>query len=405
MSINPTITYEEFSEWVREALNQLYDSTYLQTHPLVDVLVGRHTNGIHRSQALRRILLDAINDLRPDPSIPARSPDWRAYRILELRYVEGLSAAETMHTLALGRSQFYRDQSQVLDLLISNLWEQKLPAAAEDALQTGLHEQFPTAELERLQRQATWETLDVTQILQHLKPVLSLLADSKGVTITYQLRHEIIASRLDRIMLRQAVLNVLMFAIKQTTSYQVIVSTLANQNQIGISVTAPVDDPEMFSSTISENLLNAMQGELIVTTEPHWQVQLVWPASLTMTPILLVIDDNVTCTELYNRYLAGFNWQIIGAASGAAARHILGTIQPSIIMLDLMMPDEDGWELLMSFRADPQTRDIPIIICSVLKNGDAALALGAADYLSKPVTQDDLLRTLSKWHSAHAIPD
>ena len=107
---------------MHEALNCLYDSPYLQTHPLGNVLTGETTGTLQRSQTLRRVLLEAIQAMRPGSGVPAQSPDWRAYRILELRYIEGLSPAEVMHQLALGRSQYFREQARVLEALTVATW-------------------------------------------------------------------------------------------------------------------------------------------------------------------------------------------------------------------------------------------------------------------------------------------
>jgi Amt family ammonium transporter len=61
------------------------------------------------------------------------------------------------------------------------------------------------------------------------------------------------------------------------------------------------------------------------------------------------------------------------------------------------MPDEDGWEILMRLKSDPKSEDIPVIICSVLNEPQLGRALGAVDYLTKPVSQQALLQALAPW--------
>ena len=68
-----------------------------------------------------------------------------------------------------------------------------------------------------------------------------------------------------------------------------------------------------------------------------------------------------------------------------------------LIVLDIMMPEQDGWEVLQRLRATPETRDLPILVCSVLNEPEIAQALGASDYLIKPVTQDALLTKVERW--------
>jgi Amt family ammonium transporter len=68
---------------------------------------------------------------------------------------------------------------------------------------------------------------------------------------------------------------------------------------------------------------------------------------------------------------------------------------PGAILLDVVIPGRDGWELLLELKQLPSTRDIPVIICSVLDEPAVAIALGAAAYLQKPIDQDRLLAALN----------
>jgi CheY-like chemotaxis protein len=65
-------------------------------------------------------------------------------------------------------------------------------------------------------------------------------------------------------------------------------------------------------------------------------------------------------------------------------------LNPALITLDIMLPEQDGWQVLQALKLDPQTRDIPVLVISVLENSELALRLGAVDYLVKPVRRDDL---------------
>jgi CheY-like chemotaxis protein len=71
-------------------------------------------------------------------------------------------------------------------------------------------------------------------------------------------------------------------------------------------------------------------------------------------------------------------------------------IRPDIIVLDLMLPDVDGWQLLAELHEHPASRDIPLIVCSVVREEDLALALGATTYLPKPVQCHQLIAALDQ---------
>jgi CheY-like chemotaxis protein len=73
-------------------------------------------------------------------------------------------------------------------------------------------------------------------------------------------------------------------------------------------------------------------------------------------------------------------------------------LQPDVIILDIMIPEMDGWQVLQTLHAAPATKAIPILVCSVFYDPDLALTLGAADVLKKPVRKEDLVSALKKLH-------
>jgi CheY-like chemotaxis protein len=66
------------------------------------------------------------------------------------------------------------------------------------------------------------------------------------------------------------------------------------------------------------------------------------------------------------------------------------------ITLDVVMPNTDGWQILRTLRQDPQTREIPVVLCSIVEGLDHGLKLGAADCLQKPITRHELLESLRR---------
>lgn len=411
-------TYDQFAKWVHDALSRLYDSPYLQNHPLAEMVSGSEIGVHQRSQHLRRIVLQAIRAIRPEAGVPAQSPDWRAYRILELRYIEGLNPSEAMQELAFGRSQFFREQSRMLEVLTTRLWEEAqriYPVAVETTVpapdgsegdELGTREQLAQSEVERLAAQATWETVDLLQLLRQLGPVIDPLARSKGVTVAYQLDDQLHIANADRVLLRQAMLNVIGYALDVAAGAKVTLGSFHNQREQGIVINA--HKPATHEANIANEqrqdadlevcrgVMRVMGGSLSLDEQrDQWQARLVWPA--TVQHVLLLIDDNEGFADLFRRYLAGEPWRLIHAPDGSTARQIMAEGVPTVIALDVMMPKEDGWEILIALRNDPTTRDIPVVICSVMNEPHMAEALGAQAYLTKPVTQLALLRTLRRW--------
>jgi CheY-like chemotaxis protein len=87
---------------------------------------------------------------------------------------------------------------------------------------------------------------------------------------------------------------------------------------------------------------------------------------------------------------------VVGAKDGAPALRLAAELQPRLITIDVMMPNLDGWEVLQRLKTTPETAHIPVVVCSVLHEPELALAMGASDYLTKPVQQADLLAVLER---------
>jgi signal transduction histidine kinase/DNA-binding response OmpR family regulator len=111
---------------------------------------------------------------------------------------------------------------------------------------------------------------------------------------------------------------------------------------------------------------------------------------------VLVVEDDPTAYETIAEHLGRGAFVPVRARNHEEAVRLARTVRPSAITLDIILPGLDGWEILRQLKADPVTRDIPVVIVSVLDNRELALTLGAADYLVKPVTAEDILTCLER---------
>jgi CheY-like chemotaxis protein len=111
--------------------------------------------------------------------------------------------------------------------------------------------------------------------------------------------------------------------------------------------------------------------------------------------IILCIDDDAQIVSLYERYLKPKGFQVIPITNAATAKDAVKRIKPYAITLDIMMPEVDGWSILTELKSDPETHHIPVIVCSIVEEKDKGFSLGAADYLLKPIAEEDLLDSLS----------
>ena len=112
--------------------------------------------------------------------------------------------------------------------------------------------------------------------------------------------------------------------------------------------------------------------------------------------VVLVIDDDPNVIYLLRENLAEAGYRVIGAASAEEGRQKVREFGPFAITLDILMPQQDGWQMLHELKTEVTTRDIPIIVLSVVDNKELAYRLGAFDCLLKPVDRDLMLATLSR---------
>jgi CheY-like chemotaxis protein len=112
-----------------------------------------------------------------------------------------------------------------------------------------------------------------------------------------------------------------------------------------------------------------------------------------------VIDDDPDTLDLLGRALVGAGFRVVTASGGEEALELARTLAPSAITLDVIMPGMDGWAVLRELKTDPQTRDIPVIMVTMTDDRDLGYALGATEFLTKPIQRDQLVRLLERQSS------
>lgn len=120
------------------------------------------------------------------------------------------------------------------------------------------------------------------------------------------------------------------------------------------------------------------------------------PAEADPGTIILAIDDDAQVIELYERYLRPQGYRVIPLTDPKQAVEKAKEVKPTVITLDVMMPEKDGWQVMVDLKNDPQTRGIPVIICSILEEEEKGFSFGAADYLVKPFVQEDLINAINR---------
>ena len=111
---------------------------------------------------------------------------------------------------------------------------------------------------------------------------------------------------------------------------------------------------------------------------------------------VLVVEDDPHSAELLSVYLEGAGYRIAHARDGAEGLELARRLRPRAVVLDILLPRLDGWDLLARLKADPATAEAPVVVVSMLDERGKGLALGAVEYLVKPVARDELLEALER---------
>jgi GAF domain-containing protein/CheY-like chemotaxis protein len=112
-------------------------------------------------------------------------------------------------------------------------------------------------------------------------------------------------------------------------------------------------------------------------------------------PLILVVDDDATVRGLVERHLKRAGFAVVTARGGQEGLRLVRELRPAAVTLDINMPDLDGWTVLAAIKGDPALAGIPVVLMSIIDQKNRGYALGAADYLVKPVDRTKLVETLT----------
>lgn len=118
---------------------------------------------------------------------------------------------------------------------------------------------------------------------------------------------------------------------------------------------------------------------------------LIEPETVPGQPLVLVVEDDQQTSELLGLWLNEASYRAAHAYDGEQALRLAKELKPYVITLDILLPKIDGWQVLQELKADPETRDIPVIVISILERSRRAMELGAFDCFVKPIEKKELL--------------
>ena len=346
---------------------------------------------------LRQYLLEAIEALNPSASAPFLSVDARLYNLLYLRYVEGLTVQESANELNVSPRQAHRDLRRGEESIAMTLWNEQSRSAQKAR---AIHLSSLDIEIKRMQIRP--EPVAVVALLQTALVAVKPLAERRHITIKEQIAESSTHLYIDPAMAQQVVVDLLSHVVRGATGDVLAISLHAADEEARDAVITlswssasaagqfPLVSPmaerliERFGWQLSRGLRTKGGGDSVTLhLAPHG-------------PSILIIDDNEGLVDLLKRYLSELSCRVLSATNGQEGLQIAETAELDAIVLDVMMPEMNGWEVLQRLQSHPRLTTIPIVVCSVFDDPELATALGASTFLAKPVSRTDVLDALQR---------
>ncbi len=294
------------------------------------------------------------------------------------------------------------------------------------------------------------ETFMVGDLMDDVVSTIQPLVEKNGNVLEKQVDSSVGAIKADRTKVRQTLFNLLSNAAKFTENgaIDLVCGRSAKGDSDGVVFTvrdsgigmtpqqlttlfeAFVQADESISQkyggtglglTITKRFTEMMGGEIHVTSEFGNGTEFtVWlPADVEAAtsaapredrqhgkvsgdgeaPLILVVDDDAHTREITSRFLIREGYRVMEASRGEECLRMAGERRPDAILLDVLMPAMDGWAVLSELKSDPGLAGVPVIMLTVLEDQGIGYSLGAADYITKPVDQQQLVTVLRRLKS------
>lgn len=397
------ISFADFEGELQNALVNLNDPSHVLGPTVIRVL------HVQRMDQLRVLLLEAIDSLRPDASVPFVARAHRFYDLLRLRFVEELPQQECSRRLGLSSRHLRREQQQAIHLLAERLWPQGtgLEATEIASRPVAASADVPTS---------TWRAQfqqELSSLHQHVPAEFSRLADViyESVTLYSTLEiHPHVHARVGEVAddatvaIHPMVLGQTIFlAIEKLASNgitrEIVVSGLNHPFGGIITLQSRPASPDYLPNIdfIAETV--AVHGGRVAVNYADGWATIELHLAMREKFHVLVIDDNLDLVHFYKRYVEGTSYEVDHVSQGGDVWAAVARRRPDLMVLDVMLPDINGWHLLHELRQNVATAQIPIVVCSVINQDTLAKTLGAAAYLAKPVHRQAFIQTLDSARS------
>jgi CheY-like chemotaxis protein len=395
---------ERFSQELSDTLRHLCDPDHQPSGLVCRVIGVEYTDGI---APVRSALLRSIERLASDAALPPDSATARDLQVLRHRFVRDLTQLATAARLHMSLRTVQRAQRRGARFLAEALWQEGLIRTQQEGSGTprprtpvtgasegpaGWQAQA-SAELASLRKSAPDAQADVVAVIDGALRVARVAGLGDDIVLEAGETEAGLHATMHPSALRQVLLITISELGRQIrSSGEIVLTAQRSGDWIRVAFTGcPITGSGVLDLSLAQGFLGKRvawrrEGE---TVSVWMDLPAVLPPERRIT--VLAIDDNPDWISLYESYCAGTPYKLVPLAEGRQALEVIAATRPDIILLDVMLPDIDGWDLLLDLHNSPLSRATPTIICSVMKGEDLAPALGATLYLRKPIYRQGLL--------------
>jgi CheY-like chemotaxis protein len=385
----------EFGETLRGALTHLHDPNFQSAAILYDVLQCDPAGG---SGPVQSKIVTEIEAMKPDPDLPLDSRLWREFDALHKRYVLGLTQEETAEHLHMSVRNVQRIQAEATHVLARRIWDGRLgpQPGTEPGTQAPDWRSQADVELASLRESAPNVTADVAETLRGVLDLGGIVASKHGVRLETKFVQPDLVAGIHPSALRQTLISTLGRLAQCMSSGQLSIYATLEDGQVKITMTGLLAEALMpTDDDLIRDVITPPGTSLEIRRKGRRAFVRVKLPSVGER-IVLVVEDNPDMVHFYRRSTAGTPYRIVLAAPGQDVARAIEAAAPDVVVLDVMLPEVDGWQLLTHLHERPATRSIPVIVCSVVREEELALSLGASCFLSKPVQARQFVEALDR---------
>ena len=402
-------SFEQFRQDLRDALTHLHDPDYSPSPLVYAVMDCNPESGAGHIQSE---IIEVIKELEPSAGVPLASRSRRDFDMLYNRFVLKLTQEETAERLNLSVRSVRRAQRTATHTLARLLWEHGL-ARAEAVSDTGeVKEVGSQGEMARTAQSRGWRSQvkqdlaslqestpaavsDVGETIQYAAELESILLSKHGINLKMEHIESDLVAAIHPAVLRQILVMAIGQLARLPPARDITIQASSEGEDIIITLAALTSEDNSPNGNLISEILSLQGGSVHVeTTDDLATVSIKVPSAGKVA--VLVVDDNLDIVHFYRRCTAGTRYHILHAVQGQRTVKAIQVLSPDIIVLDIILPDADGWELLEQLHRHSRTRSIPVVVCSIVREEDLATAFGAALYLPKPVQHREFLQALDR---------